>query len=871
MQWVEGKDKGLAHSCFSAWRHWALVESEARKREGALADLQRRHADELAKVQKSAERKIQEGLACLEQTHKGAKRDLEVIIAKWEKGSRRGLLASVLRGWDQLRQDARKRMRRSQAVQMKLHQWLEGSKRGTRHTCWSCWKNEVFTSKSIQAERRRLESLMSGDRAERESRHKREIDAHRSLVEGARESVRLMVDKWALGQTRGLKLEVFQVWARYCVERAGVAKKCASVEITLAKWSEGDKRGDMHTCFSHWKSHSLHCALTRRHQAALESETQKMRGYLQDLEKKHAAEVDYLRGEAARRKDAAHKVTQYILMRWGMGDRKSLLLQVLKWWHRVARDCHRRGVQRAAVHQALLRVFEGKQKAAVHMTFLQWSASTKEARQEREHEEVIRREQAHWEGVQTKMERLHDEAMRGAKDSAEQRRLKALAQSESSIMKWMVGERKGLLRTFLLDWKRYKEAVKASRRKSLAVQASTLRFLEGERRGAMQMAFACWKNLAHTESTHVRRIDVLEKQVEGLIQRHEVKLARYAKMIGSDQEPVLKGWVFQMWKEIAQGIKYLEQERATEVKLEEMRRQHEMQVARRKDMEFGALRAFGYKDAQLLVWQTFEAWKAHFEKAMLEWQHQINQKEVLTKYADYVVMKNFTKDAASLLTSSFAEWHREAMILKHERYHDEMHRRVEEHSLHAQQMEQRMAELEDQLLMAYRQIDHITDTLQKELQTKEELTAELREAYDKMRKVCFTPTVHTPTTAVSAAAEGGAFSSWPSRPGSAQSRGASAGTLPASRSTRLLGSRDALGGSSNRYDQDVHPPPSANASPSERGLGGLSSTLGGTSGVSIDGALRGSRTGSPSRCDWDVAVSRMREEGLVRTDSSGRL
>merc|ERR1719412_3163746 len=41
--------------------------------------------------------------------------------------------------------------------------------------------------------------------------------------------------------------------------------------------------------------------------------------------------------------------------------------------------------------------------------------------------------------------------------------------------------------------------------------------------------------------------------------------------------------------------------------------------------------------------------------------------------------------------------------------------------------------LEEQLRQAYRQVDNITDTLQRELKTKEELAAELKEVYDKLR------------------------------------------------------------------------------------------------------------------------------------------
>merc|ERR1719221_2120857 len=51
-------------------------------------------------------------------------------------------------------------------------------------------------------------------------------------------------------------------------------------------------------------------------------------------------------------------------------------------------------------------------------------------------------------------------------------------------------------------------------------------------------------------------------------------------------------------------------------------------------------------------------------------------------------------------------------------------------------------ELHEQLNSYYHQISMITETLQKELKTKEELAAELQYAYEKMRKA----SLYTPTT-----------------------------------------------------------------------------------------------------------------------------
>merc|ERR1711971_354251 len=110
---------------------------------------------------------------------------------------------------------------------------------------------------------------------------------------------------------------------------------------------------------------------------------------------------------------------------------------------------------------------------------------------------------------------------------------------------------------------------------------------------------------------------------------------------------------------------------------------------------------------------------------------------------------------------------------------------------------------------------------------------ELRDAYEKCRRNTFASTHSTPSTAPRTADE----STWSSRQGGlAQSRSQSMGSLHNSRPSRL----------NQTYER-------------EDAL------------VQSAGSFSHSRLNSLSPCDWDHAVQRMREEGVVSLSRSVRL
>jgi len=89
-------------------------------------------------------------------------------------------------------------------------------------------------------------------------------------------------------------------------------------------------------------------------------------------------------------------------------------------------------------------------------------------------------------------------------------------------------------------------------------------------------------------------------------------------------------------------------------------------------------------------------------------------------------------EAHSLLERCFQEWSRDIQVERHLREYEECQTWIT-------RVQRELSMKDEQLQLVYQQVDSITATLQKEIKTKEDLAAELREAYDKMRHISIPP------------------------------------------------------------------------------------------------------------------------------------
>jgi len=717
LQWVEGKTKGLKHSCFWAWHHESKEES-----------LHRRAEEDIDKVKSEAEQRLQERLDELDHMKKGTRKAIEKAVAKWKDGSAKGMEAMCFRALKENRIERRNKQAKRNSVEICVKKFLLGQARGVLSTCWLNWKKDALESQRLAAEHKRFEDFLDGERAKMRLEYQNKLSEKDIRIAAAHECVGLVCKKWLIGDAHGLKTHVYQVWSRWALKRAEEEKKLASVHMALSKWARGDAKGVQLTVFNAWKHDALVAAGERKTQAALEDERGKLDQFLEDERKRHGDEVNKYKTEAELLRARAHQAVLDSVDKWILGNDKGALKSAFQAWGTFSKQTKSSERARQAVHASLRQALLGKEKAAVLNCFKNWLSLTKSEKAEREKEQNLMDLKTHWEAEADRLRDQFDKEMRGTMTEHEKLKAQAQAQTELVLRRWLSNNQLDITEHFLM-WHRYTVATKDSNRKRCAVKDAMSRFLEGERRGVMHSTFNGWKTFVMNDSKAQSQIKKLEQQVERLLRKQENSVQKYGTFLASKSGPALKGLAFRRWFELSQGEKQrAELEREREVQLEEMARHHKMEEARKKEMRVKALNNLGVKGGRALLMEVFLAWSYEYMKNKEVRCHKMNENQALVKYSKYILGKKMKQDNQALLASSFSEWRREGKILRHELAMTTL----EERDVYIAQLK---TGFEEQLALAYQQIDQITETLQKELQTKEELAQELREAYEKNRKM----------------------------------------------------------------------------------------------------------------------------------------
>eukprot|EP00913_Durusdinium_trenchii_P029281 g27448.t1 len=483
-------------------------------------------------------------------------------------------------------------------------------------------------------------------------------------------------------------------------------------------------------------------------------------------------------------KEKARQSVLASVEKWALGNDKGAAKAALGAWSQFTKKAKSADRQRQAVRASLMAAFMSKEKAAVMNTFKNWQTLTRSEKAEREREQILANEQNHWKAEQDRLRDQFDKdqtsTLRGSLTEQEKLKAAAQAQTELALRKWLSMNETDISEYFIM-WRRLAAAMKDSNRKR-AGDAMT-RFLEGERRGVMHSVFTSWKTFVTKDAKHQKEVKKLQQQVENLLRKQEQSMMKYGTFLASKSGPAMKGAVFRQWFELSQGVKAAELEREREVELEDMRMKHKMEETRKKE------------GGRAVLMEVFLAWSYLYQKNKELRFHKMNERldiegctgaegrrdaqpprnKALVKYSEYVLGKKMRQDSHSLMAFTFSEWRREGKILRHQ---DAMST-LEERDVYIAQLR---AGFEEQLALAYQQIDQITETLQKELQTKEELAQELREAYEKNRKINLP---EHPATPGGSATPG----STRRRQASAEQRGSSVGsvTRPARNSTPGMG------------------------------------------------------------------------------------
>lgn len=384
--------------------------------------------------------------------------------------------------------------------------------------------------------------------------------------------------------------------------------------------------------------------------------------------------------EQQRRAEKLRKIAQFDIVfgQWAKGKTAGLLKGVVLNWGDLMRTNKKHRIQRNRIEWVLRTVFEGEKRGNLDMAFQSW--------------------------------------------------LKDLHHAK------VTGEFHGHLASNMLAAKQKHKA---------AVGVAMLRFVEQSDRALLHLTMLHWHEVVHHEA--LVQFQSRAEDLEGMLEQHTAdkkkRLLKYfAELVDAGTSEYLT-MVFAQWKLHSHQAASAEGMRQLEVQLEEQQQLHDAAVARHKEVQLSSIEMMGFKlDAKHTLMKFINAWSSAMHQEHALWQERLAHNEVLTKYSEHIMRSFATKSNEQLLSLCFQEFDRERHLQRQLRHNqaqaelDELRTHTENFDAWQLEWEQERQTLLEKLEASYKQLDSVTDTLQKELKTKEELTGELRNANSLMRQ-----------------------------------------------------------------------------------------------------------------------------------------
>jgi hypothetical protein len=563
-----------------------------------------------------------------------------------------------------------------------------------------------------------FEEELARKQREQEDQHKKKADAQRLAL----------VAQWAQGEDKGLKIEVLRLW-RDTAKAGKKGKSTASaIKLSLMKWAEGDAKA------------LLSSSLTAWHKEAMMNHHERLVLAMQEQEKNHTEDFKKQWEDLKRRHDKARKDLEWALAKSFRGDDAGLLIQAFIGWQDFKFIVKQAAKQRHAVAQSLIRFLTGSLKATLMSCWAGWRTAAGHAH------ELSRLNQEFQQQLEANL-KYTDEVRSAAEQQLAVMQEKAAAGLKVAVSKWMGSSAKVLMKEFFHSW--HKEAIKSSSAdmKRKALQKSILQALAGETKGLQVSCFKEWSN-------YYLQVKERAKMKRGIM------MAMFKSIEGAERAAVqgcFKSWLDFHRNE--QAARELEAKHAQERTAWEERMLKAEAGQGDKDKFFvqidAALRGFGGKGSSAQTSSIFSAWARYvvINKAA----------EAKRALVDRTMKSLYLGDEKELRMSTFNSWKSLAQNNAQVRLvSNKMHKNLGSceqlaasmtnsgmlfsywsawkrditlgHRERGDGLARRAAELEHELLYAYKQIDHLVETLQEELKNKEAMAADLEAAYAEQRK-----------------------------------------------------------------------------------------------------------------------------------------
>lgn len=666
-----------------------------------------------------------------------------LIVDQWAEGDRKGLLRRVFRSWSQYAIQERYLKRAAANVHMAVFGWVEGKSKGLKHSCFLSWHHQAQSESLVRQKEAELASAKGSfekDKAAQDAAFMRKLQEIESKRRDNTSGVEAVLASWAKGKSKGSMALVWKHWITWSKDRARRDRRHEGIQLQLRRWAEGDRRGLVHGVWLRWRHEAQQRRTALQAQKAVESEAKKLEKLLDDERRRAAALEKQNAMSAEQRKEAAKRLMQYVAAKWEYGDKKGTLKGIMKGWCSYVLDAKRHSRRRQGVHDAVLKSLLGEARGSAKLALMNWHSLTKDEKRMRQMEDVERKANERLDNFMKDKDAEHEKMLQKAYNSVDAIKARAHHATQMVLRRWMGGDRKGILSQFFQDWQEYVKVKMHSAAQKQSVKDSVMRFIEGDQRGSMHSCYLGWMNYVKFELKHHRlaqqqqkKLEDLEMQMSKMQQKREHQMMRCAEAFAG-KGSVLKGMVLRQWHEQSVGENAkMEAERERLVHLKELETQKQQAEELRKERIARALDGMGCRRTRVVLTEFFSGWAAVYDKAKLDQMYRLEHNEQMLKYSQFMLGQKFRKDAKALQAEVFSAWHIHGRFEAHEAHHETLQERLAHANSDIQQLEHHCADLQDELQMYYQQIRDITNTLQKELQTKEELASELRDAYEKLR------------------------------------------------------------------------------------------------------------------------------------------
>lgn len=480
-----------------------------------------------------------------------------------------------------------------------------------------------------------------------------------------------LVGKWVQGESRDFLHIVFQA-LHHQVKKKVILR---SVHSAVHQLADGRDIGLAVACFQNWQNLAVKVSELRVKEQELHLICEQR---LEEQQMAQEAEMqERLRAVQRQHRDKVREV-EVLVIQWEKGQRKGMVAMAFNEWRLLSREQASRYRRIDAVQRHLTCWTESMDKSNLHHCYLHWKVRSIQASATRQLE-TASEESERLNILLSDQRKQHRALLDQQKSAADCRHEQAKAVVRSVVLRWELADTVGLLTSAVHAWSAIAKSMKEAARHRQAVLGVMMRTFDGDRRRVLHVAWLSWGALTKLEQ-QVQAEEDISKQC-----------GRWAKFL--QESPRECGAA-------ARGVG--------------------------RSASATALRAKAHAVAERML----RHWLGDGRRVMLA--------TTLLAWSQVARMScgaDRAKQAAKSVVHRFAEGESLGfmqVILLTWRSWCHARSEVNAYQCKVAQLEEQRANLQGELSGSFQQMDLITQTLQRELRTKEEMATELRTAYSKM-------------------------------------------------------------------------------------------------------------------------------------------